>query len=187
MVASIEHIYEVSKKDGVFKKPAPVSNTTNKDKSKYCAYHETYGHQTHECRHLKEEIETLIREGKLTEWVVREVKKYKEDTKSSTIKAIEGKEKTAYETTKKTREGSIHTIFGGPHIGGTGRYAMKKYVEEAMDKPLTNVSHISEMPPKMFKGEDTQIIFSEEDARWVHHPHSDALVVNIRIGSRSVH
>lgn len=39
----------------------------------------------------------------------------------------------------------------------------------------------------MFKGEDTQINFPEEDVDWIHHPHNDALVVNIKIGSRSVH
>ncbi|KAL1815684.1 hypothetical protein ACET3Z_018258 [Daucus carota] len=115
LVASIEHIFEVNKKSGIFKKPNPLTPTQVKDKKKFCAYHESHGHDTHECRQLKEEIEQLIRNGKLTDWVVRE------------------------------------------------------------------------RPPKLFKGEDTQIIYSEEDARWVHHPHADALVVNVRIGSRNVH
>ena len=66
LVASIEHIYEVNKKGGFFKKPAPLSASQSRDKKKYCAYHESHGHDTHECRQLKEEIEKLIREGKLT-------------------------------------------------------------------------------------------------------------------------
>lgn len=39
----------------------------------------------------------------------------------------------------------------------------------------------------MFKGENTQIIFSEDDTKWVHHPHNDVLVINARIGSSCVH
>ncbi|XP_017217112.1 uncharacterized protein LOC108194669 [Daucus carota subsp. sativus] len=64
---------------------------------------------------------------------------------------------------------------------------MDRYAREAKQPPLSNVFRLSERPPKLFKGEDTQIIFLEEDARWVHHPHSDALVVNVRIGARNIH
>ena len=85
------------------------------------------------------------------------------------------------------REGSIHSIFGGPHIGGEIKNAMEKYAREAKERPLTNVNHISERPPKIFKGENVAIVFSEEDARWVHHPHNDALVVNVKIGARNIH
>ena len=42
-------------------------------------------------------------------------------------------------------------------------------------------------PPKMFKGEMTSITFTEEDARHVHHPHNDALVVKVLIGGTNVH
>lgn len=78
LVASIEPIYEVTKKEGLFKKPTPLSANQSKDKKKCCAYHESHGHDTHECRHLKEEIEKLIHDGKLTEWVVREIRRHKD-------------------------------------------------------------------------------------------------------------
>ena len=74
-------------------------------------------------------------------------------------------------------------IIGGPFVGGQGRSAMKRYVREARGPPLTNVCHLSEMPPKMFKGETMDITFTEGDARAVHHPHSDALVVTAVIGN----
>lgn len=35
--------------------------------------------------------------------------------------------------------------------------------------------------------EDTRIIFTEEDVWWVHHPHNNELVVNVKIGSRNVY
>ncbi|KAK1356083.1 hypothetical protein POM88_049339 [Heracleum sosnowskyi] len=187
-VASIDYIYEITKDQGLYKNPAPLSRAAMKDNGKYCAYHESQGHYTHACRQLKEEIEKLIREGKLTEWVVKKVKKYREEAPVKTTEAIKGStEVKVPEKPVFVREASIHTIFGGPHIGGNGRNAMDRYVREAQHPPLTNVNHLSERPPKLFKGEDIQIFFSEEDAKWVHHPHSDALVVSVRIGSRNVH
>ena len=52
---------------------------------------------------------------------------------------------------------------------------------------MTNVYNLSSRPPKIFRGETTNITFTEEDARWVHHPHNDALVVTILIGAMNVH
>ena len=62
------------------KKPTPLSYQQERNKKKYCAYHESYKNNTYDYRLLKEEIESLIKEGKLIEWVVREVKKNKENT-----------------------------------------------------------------------------------------------------------
>ena len=36
-----------------------------RNKSKSCRFHQDHGHHTDECRHLKDQVETLIRQGKL--------------------------------------------------------------------------------------------------------------------------
>ena len=41
--------------------------------------------------------------------------------------------------------------------------------------------------PKIARKESPIIGFSEEDARHLHHPHDDALVVSVRIGDYNVH
>ena len=41
--------------------------------------------------------------------------------------------------------------------------------------------------PKIARGESPIIGFSEEDARCLHHPHDDALVVSVRVGDYNVH
>ena len=41
--------------------------------------------------------------------------------------------------------------------------------------------------PKIARRESPIIGFSEEDARRLHHPHDDALVVSIRVGDYNVH
>ena len=113
----------------------------------------------------------------------KDVRKYRGDQKDNR----EGQEKEKPTENRFGREGSIRTICGGPHIGGESRNAMDRYVKEARQRPLTNVNNLSLRPPKVFKGEAADITFTEEDAKWVHHPHSDALVVNIRIGAMNVH
>src|SRR3954471_3848572 len=41
------------------------------DRSKYCKYHRSHGHLTEECIHLKDAIETLIKEGRLSKYTER--------------------------------------------------------------------------------------------------------------------
>ena len=41
--------------------------------------------------------------------------------------------------------------------------------------------------PKIARRESPIIGFSEEDARCLHHPHDDALVVSVRVGDYNVH
>ena len=117
----------------------------------------------------------------------KDVRKYRGDISGNQKDIREDQEKEKSSENRFRREGSIQTICGGPHIGGESQNAMDKYVKEARQRPLTNVNNLSLRPPKVFKGELSDITFTEEDAKWVHHPHNDALVVNIRIGSMNVH
>ena len=41
--------------------------------------------------------------------------------------------------------------------------------------------------PKITRRESLIIGFSEEDARRLHHPHDDALIVSVRVGDYNVH
>ncbi|XP_074352772.1 uncharacterized protein LOC141691921 [Apium graveolens] len=79
LVASIDHIYATYAGKGVFRKAAPLTDYNKRDISKYCGYHDATGHDTADCRQLRDEIETLIRQGKLTEWVIKEVRKHVTD------------------------------------------------------------------------------------------------------------
>lgn len=179
LAAPLEHVFEVGDKAGMFRKPPRTGPPGKKDLAKYCAFHDANGHETAECRHLKDHVEDLIRKGYLTEFVATEAKKYRE------TKAKKDDEKVVAD--RVTRAGSIRTIIGGPYIGGMSRNSMKNFAREARGSPLTNVLHLAERPPKLFKGEAVDITFTEDDARHVHHPHNDALVVTISISGMNVH
>ena len=72
-------------------------------------------------------------------------------------------------------------IVGGTTTTGTSRKAQKTYLRMVQNVQLTG------SVPKIARRESPIIGFSEEDARCLHHPHDDALVVSIRVGDYNVH
>ncbi|XP_074376857.1 uncharacterized protein LOC141718373 [Apium graveolens] len=188
LAASIEHIFEVNKNRGLFRKPEALSSWQSRDKKKYCEYHESSGHNTHECLQLKDEIEALIKEGYLGEWVVKEVRKHKDDkAKEEERRAPRGSNNEILEENKFVRDGSIRTIYGGDPGMECSNRALARYTREARFRPLTDIHRVKTRPPKVFKGESMDITFRKADARWVHHPHNDVLVISIQIGTKNIH
>ncbi|XP_074359639.1 uncharacterized protein LOC141699684 [Apium graveolens] len=172
LAASNDHIFEVNKDRGIFKKLDRLTSWQSRDKKKYYDYHESTGHDTHECRHLRDEIEELIKAGYLGEWIDKPPR-------------AEDVEKTA--EVKFQRAGSIRAIFEGhPFVGDSNR-ALERNAREARHPPLTNIHSLEDRPPKVFKGESADITFKEKESRWVHHPHNDALVITMLIGAMNVH
>ena len=72
-------------------------------------------------------------------------------------------------------------IIGGTVTTGSSKKAQKTYLKMVQNIQLTG------SVPKIAWGESPIIGFSEEDARRLHHPHDDALVVNVRVGDYNVH
>lgn len=52
LAASTKHIFEVNKGKCIFQRTFPLSSWKAKDKKRYCDYHESTGHNTHECKQL---------------------------------------------------------------------------------------------------------------------------------------
>ncbi|XP_074356018.1 uncharacterized protein LOC141695691 [Apium graveolens] len=132
LAASIDHIFEVNKDRGISKKPDRLTSWQSRDKKKYYDYHESTGHDTHECRHLKDEIEELIKAGYLGEWIDKVKRRRGNDDKGKDERQPpreEDAEKIA--EVKFQRAGSIREIFGGhPFIGDSDR-ALERNAKEA--------------------------------------------------------
>ena len=67
-------------------------------------------------------------------------------------------------------------IIGGTAATGSSKKARKTYLRMVQNVQTTG------SVPKMAWREDPIIRFSENDARRLHHPHDDALVVSLRVG-----
>ena len=72
-------------------------------------------------------------------------------------------------------------IVGGTATTGSSRKARKTYLKMVQNVQLTS------SVPKMARRESPIIGFSEEDARRLHYPYDDALVVSIRVGDYNMH
>ncbi|XP_030479425.2 uncharacterized protein LOC115696676 [Cannabis sativa] len=123
-----------------------------------------------------DEIEELIRRGKFSKYKRNEESHPRADDK------VENQNASGSRTPR-----NILTIIGGPHITEESRKSQERYAKEAKEKPLTNVNNLSERPEKLFKRECDDITFMQSDSRWVHHPHSDALVIVANIGGDKIH
>ena len=72
--------------------------------------------------------------------------------------------------------GEIRIIVGGTSTGSSSK-AKKTYLREAQ-----NVQ-ISGRPPRMIKEDELAITFKDKDARRLHHPHDDAIVITLTIAN----
>ena len=74
LVMPVDQILTEIRDEPSLKWPRPLRSSPNmRDKRKYCRFHKDHGHYTEDCRDLKEQIEELIRRGKLQQYVKREI------------------------------------------------------------------------------------------------------------------
>ena len=72
-------------------------------------------------------------------------------------------------------------IVGGTATTGSSKKARKTYLRMVQNVQLTG------SVPKIAQRESPIIGFSKDNARRLHHPHDDALVVSVRVGDYNVH
>ena len=71
----LEQVFMQIKDDHSLKWPEKMIGDPNKcNRNKYCHFHKDHGHDTDECFDLKQQIENLIRQGKLRNFLGRDHK-----------------------------------------------------------------------------------------------------------------
>ncbi|KAL0378453.1 UNVERIFIED_CONTAM: hypothetical protein Sradi_3150800 [Sesamum radiatum] len=168
-------------------RPRSWRDTPQRPKSdKFCRFHNDYSHTTGGCRHLKNEIERLIQNGYLQEYVYwekargtgpyqkREGDKAKE-TRATNLERSpkEGARQASGskgENNDIPRKGVIRMITGGPS-GGDLHHVRKSRIREAYDISLKEVIEVEAM-------EDTPLIqFGRTERSGPKTSHNDALVI----------
>ena len=75
----LEQVLMQIKDDSSLKWPEKMKGDPNKrNRNKYCRFHRDHGHDTDECFDLKQQIENLIRQGKLRSFLGRDHKDEKQ-------------------------------------------------------------------------------------------------------------
>ncbi|XP_065617836.1 uncharacterized protein LOC136062569 [Quercus suber] len=147
------------------------SDPSKRPQDKYCRFHRDHDHDTADCYDLKQQIEALIKQGKLQKFV------------SKKRTDLNRQEPAPRRDNQRPRPsiGDIRMIVGGTAAIGSSKKARKTYLRSVLNVQLTGST------PNTARVESPIIGFTEEDARRLHHPHDDALVVSIRVGEYNVH
>ena len=150
--------------------PGKLKSDPNKrSRDEYCCFHRDHGHDTADCYDLKQQIEALIRQGKLQKFV----------SKERTDPPPQEQHPRRENERPRPPIGDIRMIIGG--TAAASKKARKTYLRMVQSVQLTGTV------PKIARREGPIIGFSEEDARRLHHPHDDALVVSMRVGDYNMH
>ena len=132
------------------------------NKSKCYNFHWDRGHDMNECYDLKQQIEVLIKQGKLKNFLGRDHKDERLPLKGKAEEPV------------CQPLGEIRVIMGGTSIGSSSK-AKKTYFRVVQNVQLTN------RPPRTSRANEPAITFTDEDAKTLHHPHDDAIVITLTI------
>ncbi|CAA0841598.1 Unknown protein, partial [Striga hermonthica] len=163
----------------------------------YCRFHRDYDHTTENCRHLKDEIERLIRAGHLKEFVYHDRargkgrRRCRDDSEERSDRDEEGDggesrvgrgkkprrdgDKGGHGGEAPMKRGMIYMISGGPTDGDSNR--VRKEHARAAKRKREEVGITARIPV---------ISFEVEDAEGVVLPHNDALVITTEVSGFDV-
>ena len=127
LIMRVDKILTQIKDEHCFKWPRPLHSSPNvRDKNKYSRFQKDHGHYTEDCWDLKEQIEKLIRKGKLHKYVKkREPSKFRDGNKSQ--HGSTSKDEDHPFQPPQNMIGEITTIAGGPFTGGSFISLKKAY------------------------------------------------------------
>ena len=145
------------KDDPSLKWPEKMKGDPNKrNRNKYCYFHRDHGHDRDKCFDLKQQIENLIRQGKLRSFLGRDHNNEKFNGKA--------------EKSSQPPLGEIRVIIGGSSIGQSSK-SKKAYLK------VVQSIQLSERSPRERTIDKQAITFTEDEAERIHHPHDDAIVI----------
>ncbi|XP_070034979.1 uncharacterized protein [Nicotiana tomentosiformis] len=133
------------------------SDSGPRDSNLWCEYHGTNDHRTGDCRHLREEVATLLKNGHLREFLRDRAKNNYGRNRDNAKPSKAGEEPPRQ---------MINMIFGGNEIN--------RVTFSSAKKTKVSITH-----SKRLREDD--ITFTEEDADGLLFPHNDALVISLNV------
>nr|XP_027088503.1 uncharacterized protein LOC113709849 [Coffea arabica] len=173
LTAPRARVLAVMEQEGLSRPPRPLAgDKSRRDQGLYCAYHRDVGHDTEDCRHLKKDIEKLIKRGHLGQFVREE--------RADQQRGRPRSERPSYfrdrpqlprgrtpEQEIQNLAGVINTIAGGP--AGGDSHAARRHNRP----PPTGESSAKRL--KMYE----EIIYGPEDAVPLASNNHEAIVIEV--------
>ncbi|XP_012842286.1 PREDICTED: uncharacterized protein LOC105962516 [Erythranthe guttata] len=139
----------------------------------FCRFHNEYGHTTDDCAHLKDEVERLIRDNKIGDFVKID------SPRGQKREAQFGNPPRAPPPPPAPKRGYIQMISGGPTGGDTHR-ARRRHLGS-----LKNNHEVCQISTPKYRHYPT-ISFSPEDETDLDDFHCDPLLITINVGGYDV-
>ncbi|XP_070039594.1 uncharacterized protein [Nicotiana tomentosiformis] len=141
--------------------PKPIlSDPSQRDPNLWCEFYGTHSHMTGDCRHLRDEVATLLKNGHLRDFL------------SIRAKSNYGKNQDVAEPSKPATGSPRmmqNMIFGGDKVNGVTSLAAKK-----INILVTHGKRIREVS-------EDDITFTKEDTDGLLLSHDDALVISLNV------
>ena len=159
LVMPVDKILMQIKDEHYLKWPRPLHSSPHiRDKNKYYRFHKDHGHYTEDFQDLKEQIEELIRKGKLQKYMKKgEYSNFKGGSKGQ--REFSSRNDDCPHQPPQDIIGEIKTIAGGPITGGSFR-SLKKACQR-------QVNSVHMVPPLKHRWTDQDMSFNEADAKGV--------------------
>ena len=141
-----------------------------RDRGCYCKFHITHGHTTTECRDLKIQVEDLMRNRYLNEFIDVNFLMV-----ALTCEGEQGNRNLSHE------QPIVRVIAEGPTLAGDSNRSRKNYARYAMtckdvffNTPAAERARVRQVP----------IMWTDEDEEGILYPHKDALVIKATAASK---
>ncbi|XP_056688282.1 uncharacterized protein [Spinacia oleracea] len=151
------------------------SNPLRRNKNKWCEFHDDFDHTTEECNSLKDNIEDLIRQGYLKQYLLDRRTEREEKEKAMSGKLQEQAQRRVHETEGQKKK-PILVVFGGQRSG----HASKQHLRALSHR--VNFSTIGENQPT-----PPNIAFTADDCLGTQYKHDDPLVIEMDLNNHNVH
>ncbi|KAL5579748.1 hypothetical protein UlMin_012190 [Ulmus minor] len=175
LTETVATIFNQAEHHEIFNYPPGIRTQVNKrDNTKYYRFHRDTGYTTEECRVLKDEVERLIQGGQLREYVRGANQQPRQPAPPIGPQPPENQDL------------EVRTIMRGPATGDTKR-VRNNYARQARTDPFPHQINLTSHKEKIPRLSDDPIFFTEDEARGLWHPHTNAIVVTLRIAGRKVY
>ena len=165
----VHQVLEKVKNESFFKWPNKMAGDSSKrNQSLYCQYHQDYRHTTEDCKNLWNHLDQLVREGKLRHLL-----------HPSSGHLGQANQEPRRDISLRPPMGMINVI-----LAASGRIG--SFPSKVMSVAQLSTKDNDRESKRSKKGASPVLGFSDEDKIGTIQPHDDALVVTLRIGGFDV-
>ncbi|XP_052291712.1 uncharacterized protein LOC127900595 [Citrus sinensis] len=167
----LDEVYEAIKDRGLLYLSTPITKLPGRrDRRCYCKFHGTHGHTTTECRDLKTQVEDLMRNRYLDEFI--------DETFPMAASTCEGKQS---DRNLSHEQPIVRVIVGGLTLAGDSNRSRKNYAKYVM---TSKEVFFNTSAAKRARVKQVSIMWTDEDEEGILYPYEGALVIEVTAASK---